>query len=587
MSKKTNQKTFIAFLFFFFFLLSARVFAVDTEALKTEHRNLVVDTSGSTKMVIRAYEGLDLDADNLEAHLQGTLNSKNPDFSIIRLVRILFFSDKYDDEILPVLASFNYWLVKNEVDYSYNSENHLIMWMSSAWLLNQKYGWNVGGSTLEQRLRHYLKLKLQYGFYEFNSPTYAPFTLAGLLNLADFAEDTEIRDNARLAAIKLLKQMMLYVNNKGAFFPVAGRSYGENYDSYWDSESGEYSPHMYNRIIYLTTGLGVKPVTCGSSSVFVATSGVNFDEVADSWSESFYTTFSSGHYMGDSKEVHAGLSRVDRTLFQWSAGGYFHPAVADDSTYTADYYNITEDQLAGYITEMPNLPDWFSDLASKIGATLSRSSDISHHTAKIFKNKGVVLTSLKNFYTSYMGWQQWPVVATCDDIAVWTQSGEVKTNWDDRSRNNANTHLPYLNQDENVVLIGYWPNFEISSAGFFGAMDTDVAVYWPEDEFDETEEYRNWLIGRKNDSYIAVYRHTDDIKNGHYYSDSGRQLWAIVVGNEDMHGSYSNFVDIIKRASTTEEYYLSFYVPGMVYKIGVNVDGKNLSHRWTTDQKTA
>ncbi|MCP4132522.1 MAG: hypothetical protein GY754_16230 [bacterium] len=545
-----------------------------TELNKALHRTHVLKNPGENGQIVLAYAGKDLDQAYLDNMLESARSSYNADFTIVKLVRILHFTDKYDDQILPVLKAKNYWLKKNEVDNCYWSENHMIMWMSSAWLLRQREGWQMG-STLEQRLHHYLDLKLEYGFYEFFSTDYAPFTLTGLLNLADFAEDEEIREKATLAAQRLLTGMLKLVNSKGACFPAAGRNYSEFYTNAWGRN--------YNKLLYIVTGKGEAVTSASHSSVFLATSGIDISGVADSWTPTLNTTYSFGHGLGDSS-VHSGLNRQDRTIFQWSAGGYFHPDVADDTTYTADYYNIAEDKLGGFISELPNFPDWMSLFGAKIGATFSRSSCISQATIDIYRNNGSVLTSIDNYYPGYFGWQQWPWMATVDDIAVWTQSGPVKADWADRSRMSANSHLPYIKQEDNVALIVYWPNTEISIADKLGvnALDRDVSLYWPTEKFDETMEHGRWIIGRKGDSYVAVFRDGGKTKHGYYYSDAngGRQTWGAVVGNSDTHGSYSEFVDMIKDSSYKITYKWSWSKWKMVYYTRLSVDGKSISKTW-------
>src|SRR5690606_26438907 len=102
--------------------------------------------------------------------------------------------------------------------------NHMIMWMSSDWLLHERYGKTIDGN-LRNRLVHYLEMKIQYGFYEFFSSTYAPYAFSGLVNLADFSQDVQIKNLATQAAQKLLSDILLLTNDKGVFYPVAGRNY--------------------------------------------------------------------------------------------------------------------------------------------------------------------------------------------------------------------------------------------------------------------------------------------------------------------------------------------------------------------------
>ncbi len=554
-------------LFCLLFLVAAsftNVYA-DTEDNKAAHRAMAVNVAKSNEQVILAYEGLPLD-DSPGGYLEQKLYSvdgANADFTIISLIRILYFTSDYDDMILPVLEPVLYWAEQGvEIVQNYYSENHMIMWLSSGYLLKQREGWEMD-SLLEDRLRHYLDLKLTYGFYEWNSAVYWPYTLSALLNLADFAEDDDIRADAETVAKRLLTEMLRLTNDVGAFFPVSGRGKLSKYENAYT--------HNHSALIYLLTQMGQAPSGATPSSGFLSTSEINFNDVAASWTSAVNISYNFGHHINDS--VHSGFPRQDRTFFQWSAGGYYHPDIADDTAYTTSYYDLDG---------IPGIPIWLANISSSIGATFSRSSVLSQATFDIYKNEGVTLSSIHAFYPGYFGWQQFPWVAAVDDIAVWTQSGPVYSNWGDRDDLNINTHLPRVMQDGNVALIMYWPNTEIAMADPFSDVDTDVALHWKDSDFDEVDSYDRWIIGRKGNSYIAVYRHRTGTKNGWYYSqtNNGRQYWAVVVGNSTTHGNFEDFVSMVEQSSTRESYTWNWSKWRTVYYARVTVDGKTISYTW-------
>ena len=119
--------------------------SVDVEQNKIEHRAAAIANAWGedTTQVILAYEGETLDTstggglDQIFDRLAGD----DPDFGMISLVRILYLSDmhdnySYDSTILPLLEGFQYWPTADvPVEYCYWSENHLIMWLSTAYLL--------------------------------------------------------------------------------------------------------------------------------------------------------------------------------------------------------------------------------------------------------------------------------------------------------------------------------------------------------------------------------------------------------------------------------------------------------------------
>ena len=171
--------------------------------------------------VVLAHKGLDLSNDFLE-NLKNSKSDETADFRLAQVVRILYLyrrsNPDYPDRIKLLGAihpsNLNYWLQKGEEHHVYWTENHMILWLSSAWLMKQLKGWEMD-SELDKRLHHYLDLKLNYGFYEFFSATYLPYTFSALMNLADFSENREIQSKAELAAKRLLKELLMVTTDKG------------------------------------------------------------------------------------------------------------------------------------------------------------------------------------------------------------------------------------------------------------------------------------------------------------------------------------------------------------------------------------
>lgn len=250
--------------------------------------------------------------------------SSNSDFAISRLVRILFFIDGtswkeyYDKMVLPTLKEESYWYTTDccdKNDDSMTSENHLILWFSSAWLLNQREGWSVGGPTLRQRLIHYLMLKNEYGYYEFLSATYWPYTFQGLMNLVDFAVDDEIRSLAELAVRRLVADNLLFVNSNGIKYSVAGRDYVERF-----LNEAPYTLQQ-DGIIHLLTGLGQpSSVRRVAQNAFLSTSSFDFSDIVKQWQPFVDITYQYGHTLEESFAINAQLDKYDRIVFQFSQG---------------------------------------------------------------------------------------------------------------------------------------------------------------------------------------------------------------------------------------------------------------------------
>ena len=207
--------------------LSNKTFAAN-DSIYEARRLAYIDSSlahfNNQAITLQAYKGVPVDTGTLNSMLSQLSTDGTADFKIVQLVRILYLSNgQYDSAILSVLNTLPFWLTKNEVVRDYWSENHMCQWMTSDYLLHEKYHRPID-SRLDYRMRHYLRLKVQYGFYEFLSTVYNPYCLSGLLNLADFAQDAEIKSLATQASQRLLTDMLRTANTVGTSFPTAAIS---------------------------------------------------------------------------------------------------------------------------------------------------------------------------------------------------------------------------------------------------------------------------------------------------------------------------------------------------------------------------
>lgn len=549
----------------------------DFEARRTAYIDYALNNVNSDALSIQAAKGVPVNQQELTTILNNVSTRSTADFDIVKLVRILMFSNgEYDSQILPVLAPLPFWLEANEDNREYWSENHMIMWMSSDWLLHEKYGRAID-STLDKRLRHYLKLKNQYGFYEFFSTTYAPYCLSGLLNLADFSQDTEIKSLATQAAQKLLKEeLLLLTNDKGVLFPTAGRNYPGKYETAYGAN--------HNNLIYLLTGLGQIENGTSHAGAFLATTTIPVDDVINSWKPKLDTVFTQGHTLQNGiNNINNTMSPKDKVIFQWSSGAYFHPDVAYSTFKLLKDLNLWNHFEFADFRQYSFLPTDLAPVIAEVASPISKSSGIYNPRIAIFKNKSVTLSSLQDFWKGKLGYQQFPIMVNAGTSAVFTLSGKPNTDWDVRPSHNANTHLPYVQQKSNIALVMYRPE---KGLALFGYKDEklDVALHFKADNMDEVRESGKWLLGREGDGYVAVRRScTDEINGVRACENPDGQTWVFMVGNADMYGSFDNFQQIIEQSQYEEKWYFNLPTLQWVYYSKIVVDGKTLEYAWNGD----
>jgi len=333
---------------------------------------------------------------------------------------------------------------------------------------------------------------------------------------------------------------LLFVNDKGAFFPASGRAQASKYMSAYHQN--------HARLVYLITGLGEKKIRPSQIGRFLVTTDLDMSDIIDSFQDKVDTVIHSGHAL--SGGIHDKLNRFDRTIFQWSSGGYFSPDVTEDTTWLINKMDLWNHKAFNQYSEFSKVPEWLAKFGLSHMVSMTRSSVNSKSSVALYKDHGVTLSSIQDFWKGRQGYQQWPWVAAIDDLAVWTQSGEVKNNWKERNHNLANASLPYIKQTSNMILIMYKPRSDLK---LMAQQDHTVTLYWP--TFDETIEKGPWIMGRRGSSYIAVYRHcTAKIKGFYACSDQYGQTWAAIVGNQSTYGSFEAFMNEAVNAVVKEEW---------------------------------
>lgn len=520
-------------------------------------------------MVIQAWENLTVNQPSLNAIYDVMQTRSTIDFAIVQLVRVMMLGNgAYDAQIIPQLNSVPYWINHSDTLRGYWSENHMIMWMSSDWIMHEYTGRPID-ATLEQRLKHYLQLKIDYGFYEFFSSTYAPFALSGIINLADFAQDQEIRDLAISASKRLLRDMLLVANDQGVFYPAAGRNYPGKYESaHGQNHSG---------LIWLLTGLGPAPSQAGHAGAFLATSEIDFSEVTESWTSELDTLVQLGHTLDEGFVINQNLSPLDRTIFQWSSGAYFHPSVIYETVSLLVDSNMWDHVDFEQLAVLQGFPlESYPSLAEGLSG-VSKSSVNCDVDVAIFKNGPVTLSSVQDFWKGKVGYQQWPICANSGTSAVYTASGPVEPVWTDRPPTNANSHLPYVEQSHNVALVMYRPE-PLSPIVPFN--NKDVALYWVDADYDEIVESGNWIIGREANGYVAVRRScVGEINGVRACETAAGQTWVFVVGNDAMYGSFSNFQNLIGQAQFEENWTVDLNGDSTYYA-SIQFDTISIDYDW-------
>ncbi len=558
-------------------LVSSCTIAQTFEQRRDQYIDSVTASNYDDAIIIQAFLNQPVNQNRLDSIYLEFPTKPTIDFQLVSLIRVMFLGNGlYDAQMIPHLETLPFWVNDQDSLHTYWTENHMIMWMSSHWLLHERHNWTVDNG-LHKRLLHYLNLKLEYGFHEFFSSTYLPYTLSGLLNLADFAEDQEIKSKSEQVAKKLLRHMQLMVNAEGAYYPSAGRNYIGKYIEPYNQ--------THNSIIFLGLGIGPCPSEGSSRGNFLATTTIDLSDIQQTWSSQLDTILEFGYSPEDAILRHDSLYETDQLMQLWSGGMYFHPLnVVRSATLLNDSsgWDHVDFQAFAPLAYLPS--ENYLGIAEEFDE-MSISSTTCGPTIALFKNEATTLASLQDYWKGKVGYQQWPVVANVGGHAVFPASGEALQDWEDRRETNFNEHLPYVAQESNVALVMYRPQ-EVSQFLPYGEHQ-EVALFWQDSVFDEISESNNWLFGRRAENYVAVRRAcTSEINGVRACEMNVGQTWVLIVGNDNMYGSYQSFTSMVEQSVFDENWIPDALTGDSAYYASITFDGNTIDYTWSPPAPT-
>jgi hypothetical protein len=329
----------------------------------------------------------------------------------------------------------------------------------------------------------------------------------------------------------------------GTTFCASGRTYQRYKVS---SEKNNF-----NKLVHLLSGANSED-TISPVAVFLTTSTyLPATYVSSAFTKAYDITHTLCNVNFD--KVYSKLSGDDKTLFQWSAGNYFNEYV-DDSVRLMDKYNLaghSHFKIEPYDTILKLFPT--SVLKSSVNTfkAFTDCSDLTNIKYHIYNNGTYSLMSLENYNRGKMGAQQAPWIANVGGSSVFTQSGKISS-VGSLKETNANSHMPCINQEKNVLLMMYQPYDLLKTYASSANLDLNVYLYTPSQSFDEIVQSGKWVFVRKGDSYLAIYSTTlKKDSSGNYYNDNKEQQgWVVIMGDIAEYASFANFQsEVSKRAS--------------------------------------
>ena len=545
-----------------------------------------------------------IDTESLKDVL-GYVNARHDcaDFSVCGLLRLLYL---YADH--PLLApdlvadvrqsilNFKYWIDEPGYDdlMCFWSENHQIMFHADEYLAGQLFKDeifpNVGKNgrwhmaKAKKKILHWIDLKAQVGFSEWDSNCYYDEDMAPLLDLADFAEDEEIATRAAM----ILDVM---------FFDMAVDSYRGTYGT---SHGRSYPAHVLNGkreamsgVQKIAWGMGNFNNPNNMTAVSLATSPRYrvpkvIEAIAQDMPDIFENRERQSLKIEDVERYGIRLDDPETAMLVWGAGKYANQRNAEATLKLADHYHSHRFDVVMRPYAQAVL-DTYREL-DKQG--IAHDGDLDRTTmAQVnkytYRTPDYQLSCAQDYRKGKPGFQQHIWQATLDPEAV--VFALHRGNEDEKSYKYWVGRFPRVAQYRNLLIAVFnvpeeplpGPKTAFPDEAEGNAMPSPapseeellpytVAVF-RKDAFDHVIEKGDWVFGRKGAGYVALYSQNekrwtpDGVLQGEGLIADGRQnIWICQLGREVVDGDFDAWTEKIVQANLQCDHLrVSYDAPGV------------------------
>lgn len=401
-----------------------------------------------------------------------------------------------------ILAELPFWYSEATNRYSqvFWTENHYIMYASSAYILSRFLGMDID-PVLRRRLDVFLELKASVGMAEFLSPVYYPFTIASLLNLYDYSRDDALREMAD-RALKIIAGQLLAVSlPDGKMISPSARSY----ERHRLASSGQHIHQFINFLFGFPIG--------GSSDQALhntlTTTTWRYEPRGRQVSKMSLT--SSLTSLIDALDRIIGREQEDIYVSMlWSYGVYVPP----DAPLRRMVVSFMDDKglwdhphfrpMRAVRRVLACCPSFWIGLAadSFLLRPYVEGLRLTGASLTTFREGRVILSSLASYNEGLPCFQQWPWMVNLSGVVVWCGFGDPSSRQGLAETSSAKV-LPIISHRGNVLVANYNArNLSVRISN----INTRPLFRWPIEDMDEAwTTATGWVVGRK-DSAIMGYK---------------------------------------------------------------------------------
>jgi len=542
---------------------------------------------GDEEQVVRLCNGGSFIADAYSEKSLDKLNNRLDcaDFRVATYLRLLYLCG--DNENLPedkkreieeALLNFKYWPDEKGIDnMCYWSENHHILFSSGGYLAGQLYpdstfvNSGLTGKEMMEKFRpivsRWLDLRYKTGFSEWLSNVYYAEDLSGVLNLANFSNDTVIARKATMVTDVILLDMALNHFN-GMFCSTHGRTYdNEKINNYKD-----HTNSTFNLLFGLNRQGGGMAASSFAVSARYRVPRVIY-EIAHAKPEEFQNRQRMGIQIEEAEKWGLDYKKLEDGMTFLSLEAYTHPKTINLMARMLDEYQWWENEFFEPFAKHKGLFKFGKFIgALPLMATILKK-DMQRNTRSevniyTYRTPYYMLSTAQDYKKGYGGDQQhiWGASLGPEAVCFTThpvKEGEVKS----PSYWVGSGNLPRAAQIKNTAIILY----NISTApGLYITHDLKYTHAWfPKEKFDEVKEDGNWIFAKKGDGYIGLWsknstRWADEGKyaNKELIAEGKKNIWICELGSKSQNGSFQSFVRDLKEAKiVTSGLGVEFYSP--------------------------
>lgn len=537
------------------------------------------------------------------------------DFTISYLVRLYYLH--HDDgsltqdqvaDLRKALLGFKYGLDEpGKYDDEIWTENHQILTHGSDYLVGQMFPeetfTNDGRTGAQHRdkaralVLRWLNFHARTGPAEWDSVPYYNMDLTGLLNLVEFARDTEIQTRATM-----MVDLLLFDAAVNSFYGQMGTSHGRAYAQNVLDAAGD-SLVNFQALVF---GCGRLQSVDMASTMLVTSKRYTLPPVLEAIGMDVpaemlnYERHSIPLTAEAAREYGFSLTDIKDFEIWWGMGAFSNPEVINLTFDTIEKYDLWHYKEFRPLKKIGRLlrPLGLLPLASRMLNPDSNGTLMSEVNKVTFRTPDTMLSTAQDYRRGEKGFQQHIWQATLSPYAVVfvTHPGDPKQGgspgyW------TSNCRLPRNAQYRDVLISIYnLPRHSVPSElavrphGFTHA-------YFPKWAFDEIVEVTaaaggGWIFGRVADGYVGLYSHLP-----YQWTNSGQEagqeigvsgfghIWICQVGRKATHGSFPSFVQKLSHAPiNVNDLQVSYASPGNgAIEFGWNgsltVDGKVIALR--------